>query len=98
ENNCASDRIFNIGNPKENLSIRQLAELLIQLIKTYPKYAEAAAKTKLIDINAEKYYGSGYQDVALRVPSIERAEKYLGWKPETDLETGLRKTLDFYLV
>jgi nucleoside-diphosphate-sugar epimerase len=98
ENDCATNRIFNIGNPDENLSIRQLAEVLIKLIKTYPKYAEAAAKTKLVDIDADKYYGSGYQDVALRVPSIQRAEKYLGWKPETDFETGLRKTLDFYLT
>lgn len=98
ENNCASNRIFNIGNPDENLSIRQLAELLIKLIKGFPKYAEAAAKTKLVDIAAEKYYGSGYQDVALRVPSIERAEKYLGWKPQTHLEVGLKKTLEFYLT
>ncbi len=97
KNDCASSRIFNIGNPLENLSIRQLAELLIKLIKTYPKYADAAAKTKLVDVSAEKYYGKGYQDVALRVPSIQRAEDYLGWKPSTDLEAGLKKTLDFYL-
>jgi nucleoside-diphosphate-sugar epimerase len=35
--------------------------------------------------------------VTLRVPSVARAEKYLDWRPVTDLETGLRKTLDFYL-
>lgn len=98
ENGCASNRIFNIGNPSENLSIRELAELLIKLIKEYPEYAERAAKTKLVDISADKYYGSGYQDVSLRVPSIQRAEKYLGWKPVTNLETGLKKTLDFYLT
>lgn len=97
ENNCASERIFNIGNPHENLSIRHLAELLIKLIKKFPKYAEAAAKTKLVDVDAEKYYGAGYQDVALRVPSIRRAEEYLQWKPTTNLESGLMKTLEFYL-
>jgi nucleoside-diphosphate-sugar epimerase len=48
-------------------------------------------------VDAEKYYGSGYQDVALRVPAIQRAEKLLGWQPKVDLESGLRKTLDFYL-
>jgi len=96
-NNVASNRIFNIGNPHENLSIRGLAELLIKLIKMFPKYAEFAAKTKLVTIDAEKYYGAGYQDVSLRVPSIQRAAKYLDWKPETSLEVGLRKTLEFYL-
>ena len=97
KNDKSTNAIFNIGNPHENLSIRQLAELLIKLIKTFPKYAELASKTKLVDIDAEKYYGSGYQDVTLRVPSIERAEKHLEWKPETNIETGLRKTLEFYL-
>ncbi len=95
--NCAHQRIFNIGNPTENISIRHLAQMLIQLIKNYSSYAIAANKTQLIDVNAEKYYGTGYQDVLLRVPSIQRAEKYLGWKPMVSLAIGLNKTLDFYL-
>jgi nucleoside-diphosphate-sugar epimerase len=93
----ATGRIFNIGNPVENISIRVLAETLVRLIKTYPQYATAAGKTKLVNVDANTYYGSGYQDVMLRVPAIERAEKYLGWKPVVGLEDGLRKTLDFYL-
>lgn len=97
KDDIAKHKIFNIGNPTENISIRQLAESLVKLIKTYPKYAEAAAKTKLIDVSAEKYYGNGYQDVSLRVPSIERAAKELDWIPKVDMEEGLKKTLDFYL-
>ncbi len=94
---AAQNQIFNIGNPLENISIRQLAEALISYIKQYPKYAEAAGKTKLVDIDAQQYYGAGYQDVSLRVPSIKRAQEKLGWKPVVDFDTGLRKTLDFYL-
>lgn len=98
QSDCSRNKIFNVGNPLENISIRQLAEMLIEYIKTYPKYAEAASKTKLVSVDAEKYYGAGYQDVSLRVPSIRRAEKELDWKPHVDLETGLKKTLDFYLA
>lgn len=97
ENNSSHNKIFNVGNPTENVSIRKLAEMLIERIKTYPKYAEAANKTKLIEVDAEKYYGKGYQDVSLRVPSIKRAERDLDWKPRVNLEEGLKKTLDFYL-
>lgn len=97
KDNCASSQIFNIGNPHENYSIRMLAELLVKLIKTYPKYADAANNCALVDIEAKEYYGAGYQDVTLRVPSIKRAEQYLGWKPVVNLEAGLKKTLDFYL-
>jgi nucleoside-diphosphate-sugar epimerase len=97
KNNCAHNQIFNIGNPTENISIRQLAELLIQYIKQYPKYAAAASKTKLIEVDAKQYYGAGYQDVSLRVPAILRAKEKLAWQPSVNLETGLKKTLDFYL-
>lgn len=97
KNDCAKNKIFNVGNPKENISIRQLAELLIQLIKEYPDYADKANKTKLVALDADQYYGAGYQDVSLRVPSIERAETGLNWKPTVDLVTGLKKTLDVYL-
>lgn len=95
---CATNKIFNVGNPTENISIRTLAEMLITYIKQYPKYADMASKTRLIDVDAEKYYGKGYQDVELRVPSIQRAEEELGWQPTVNLEEGLKKTLEFYLA
>ncbi len=98
KNNVAYQQIFNIGNPLENISIRVLAESLVTLIKRYPKYAEFANKTKLVDVDAAQYYGSGYQDVQLRVPAIHRAEQFLDWKPVVDMATGLDKTLDFYLA
>ncbi|MFH1333820.1 MAG: bifunctional UDP-4-keto-pentose/UDP-xylose synthase [Pseudomonadota bacterium] len=93
----ANQRIFNVGNPKNDYSIRELAEMLVKIIKTYPKYAKQAEKTKIINVSSAEYYGKGYQDVPSRVPSVENAEKYLGWKPTTDMETLLRNTLDFYL-
>ncbi len=95
KNACAHQKIFNIGNPNENVSIRTLAETLMQLIKAYPGYAHP--KTQLVDVSAESYYGTGYQDVSLRVPSIKRAQRDLDWQPETTLITGLKKTLAFWL-
>ena len=78
KNNCAHNKIFNIGNPHENISIRQLAEMLIQFItQHYAKYAEQARAVQLIDVDAAGYYGDGYQDVLLRVPMIERAKNIL---------------------
>jgi len=98
KDNCAHNKIFNIGNPDENISIRQLAETIIQLIAAnYPQYADKANAVKLVDVDAKSYYGDGYQDVELRVPAINRARKQLDWAPQTDINVGLRKTLDFYL-
>lgn len=99
KNNAAHNKIFNIGNPEENISIRELAETLVSMISShYPKYAEAAKSVKLVDIDAKNYFGEGYQDVSLRVPSIKHAREVLGWEPRVNVADGLRKTLDFYLA
>jgi len=98
KNHSAHNKIFNVGNPEENISIRELACTLVQFVTAYyPKYADKAHAVKLVDVDAKAYFGDGYQDVSLRVPAIRHARKYLGWEPKINMKTGLRKTLDFYL-
>lgn len=98
KNGCADQAIFNIGNPANDISIRELAELLLVLIKTYPQYVNYAEQTQLQTIDSDIYYGKGYQDVERRLPSIKRAEQQLGWQPHIDMKTSLQKILDFYLL
>lgn len=98
KNGCADQTIFNIGNPRNEISIRELAELLLELIKTYPNYASYAEQVQLQTINSDNYYGKGYQDVDRRMPSIKRAEQQLDWHPYIDIKTSLKKILDFYLL
>jgi len=94
---CADGRIFNIGNPANDVSVRELAETLLRLVAEYPGFAERAEAVNLITTESENYYGAGYQDIMTRVPSIENATRHLGWKPAIDLEGALRKTLDYYM-
>jgi nucleoside-diphosphate-sugar epimerase len=95
---AADGRIFNIGNPKNDVSVRELAERLIAAVRRYPKYAQLADRVRLVTVSSGEYYGKGYQDILTRVPSIRNAEKYLDWRPTTDLDSALRRTLDYYLV
>jgi nucleoside-diphosphate-sugar epimerase len=95
---AASRRIFNIGNPDEDHSIRDLAHLLVELVKEYPAYRELASKIQIEEVNSADYYGAAYQDIATRVPSIAEAREHLDWSPTTDLRTGLRLTLDYHLA
>lgn len=97
KNGCASRRIFNIGNPDMQYSIRELAELIIELVGEYEEYADVASKVVLEEVSSEEYYGKAYQDVVHRVPKIEEARKHLGWSPKTDLRTALKLTLDYHL-
>jgi nucleoside-diphosphate-sugar epimerase len=94
----ADGRIFNIGNPANDMSIKELAETLIKLIRTYPAYANMADAVKIVTVSSGEYYGVGYQDIQTRVPSVRNMEQHLGWKPTTDLTTALRKTLDYHLA
>lgn len=94
---CVEGKIINIGNPKNSASVRKIAETILGLAKNYPKYQAQVEKIKIVSTLSDNYYGSGYQDVPNRVPSIKRAQEILGWQPSTDLVTILEKTMDFYL-
>lgn len=97
-NDCADGGIFNIGNPENDLSVKELAFKLRDLVKEYARYSELAEKCQIVEVTSEEFYGSGYQDIVTRVPCIKRAAEILDWKPETGIDEALKKTLDFYLV
>ena len=84
-NGVASRRIFNIGNPANCASIRELAQLMIEVASEFPQLRERAQSTKIETVTSADYYGKYYQDIQLRVPAIEAAREALGWAPRTDL-------------
>ncbi len=98
KNGCAEGRIFNIGNPYEEYSIKALADILIESFMEYPEYAERARSVKIENVSSKDYYGEGYQDVSRRMPSVKRAEDELGWKPSTNLRRAIKLTLDYHLL
>jgi nucleoside-diphosphate-sugar epimerase len=93
----ADGGIFNIGNPANDLSIRELAERMIAGVGAYPGFEDHARRARIVEVASGDYYGAGYQDILTRVPSIRRARRLLGWEPKVSLEEGIRRTLDFYL-
>jgi nucleoside-diphosphate-sugar epimerase len=94
---CASKRIFNIGNPDNCVSIRELAERTIRIAQEFPVLRENAKTTDIVDVTAGEYYGKYYQDIQVRVPNIEAAKRELGWQPKTDMDTAMRRTIDYYV-
>lgn len=94
ENGCADEEIFNLGNPANNASIKELSLMIIRVLKEFPDHREKAEKVRLEEIDSRDYYGKGYEDVLDRVPSIAKANRLLGWEPETTLEDAVRKTVE----
>jgi nucleoside-diphosphate-sugar epimerase len=92
----ARGKIYNIGNPDNNLSIRELAELMLKLAKEFPEWSERADRVKIIDISADAYYGAGYQDMLNRRPQIAATSRELDWHPTIRMEQTLRGLFRFY--
>jgi dTDP-glucose 4,6-dehydratase len=70
----------NIGNPTE-FTILDFAKLIIKL---------TGSKSEIV------YKPLPVDDPKQRRPDITRAKKLLGWVPKVDLESGLRKTIEFF--
>jgi nucleoside-diphosphate-sugar epimerase len=92
----ASGKIYNIGNPSNNYSIRELAGMMLTLAAEYPEYADSAKKVKLVETTSGAYYGAGYQDVQNRVPKITNTCDELEWQPTTVMADTLRNIFDAY--
>jgi len=92
----ADGQIFNIGNPENQHSIRELALLLIEEMKGVPVFREKASQAILRDTPAMDYYGKTYDDMQDRVPSVEKMERLMGWRPKTPMRDLVRKTVAYY--
>ncbi len=95
-NERATRGIYNIGNPANNHSVRELAEMMLKLAAEYPEYRDNAAKVKLLETTSGEYYGAGYQDMQHRVPKIANTMRDLDWKPLIDMDQALRGVFDAY--
>jgi nucleoside-diphosphate-sugar epimerase len=92
----ASRKIYNIGNPANNYSVRELARMMLTLAAQYPEYRESAAAVTIIETTAADYYGNGYQDVQHRVPRIDNTCADLDWAPTIAMDDALRRIFDAY--
>ena len=92
----ANGQIYNIGNPANDLSVRELAERMLALAATLPEYREFAARVQLQVTSSGTYYGQGYQDVERRVPAIANTMRDLGWEPRVGMEQALQRLFEHY--
>jgi len=87
-------KIFNIGNPDNKLTIRELANLMIV---EYNKLSSDSYTGKIISTPENEFYGPGYEDIPVRVPDISEARKHLGWVPTTNAASAVRLTIESFM-
>ena len=98
EDGKAKGGIFNIGNPKNDHSVREVAEMLRDLWDKHPKRAAmGVALSPIVETSSGDFYGKGYQDVLTRTPSVKRLSEAFGFAPKIGMKESLAKSLDFFL-
>jgi nucleoside-diphosphate-sugar epimerase len=97
EGGGAEGRIFNVGNPRNDCSIAELADLLIDILAGYEPWKDLRKTAVVEKVSSEEYYGSGYQDIWTRVPDIRNAREHLDWEPRYDLHEALAHTVQYYI-
>ena len=96
--NICDGQIFNIGNPHNEASIKQLAQMVVDEFEAHPLRAHFPPFAGFEDVESGAYYGSGgYQDVEHRRPAIAKARKLLGWNPTIGMKQSVALTVDFFL-
>jgi UDP-glucose 4-epimerase len=82
----AVGNVFNIGSSEE-ISILQLAERIKELTES---------SSEIVFVPYSEAYEEGFEDMPRRVPSVDKLDALIGYKPKTTLDEILRSVVDFY--
>ena len=94
---CCDQQIFNIGSPQNEVSIRQLAELMRKIYSE--RFRDPLVQLpEIVSVPSMQFYGQGYEDSDRRIPDISKARRLLKWEPKYDLNKTLEKTILFYVI
>ena len=97
EGNTCDGGIFNIGNPENEASIQELAEMIVAAFERHPLRAHYPPFAGYQVIESAKYYGKGYEDVQHRKPSIRNAQRQIDWTPTITTKESVERTVDWFL-
>jgi UDP-4-amino-4-deoxy-L-arabinose formyltransferase/UDP-glucuronic acid dehydrogenase (UDP-4-keto-hexauronic acid decarboxylating) len=97
KDNLCKNEIINIGNPQNECSVKELALQLKQIFMSHPEHVNDSEYSEIVEIPSETFYGKGYQDIYTRKPNIEKAARFLEWKPAIGMEEALKRTLYSFL-
>ncbi len=84
----AVGQIVNVGNDQE-VTINQLAALVKEI---------TLSSSPIRHVPYDQAYGPGFEDMSRRVPSVEKLESLVRYRPTTSLETIVRRVVDYEWV
>ena len=73
-------QVINLGNETE-VTINQLAQFAV---------AETKSRSEIRHIPYDQAYGEGFEDMRRRVPSLEKAQRLIGYRATRDLRAIIK--------
>lgn len=92
--NKLNKKIFNIGNPKNHITIKKLSKLVIDEFISQSKNIKSI---KVVNTTEKKFFGKGYEDMKARQPNINEAKKLIKWTPKVNYKNAIKYTVKYYL-
>ena len=96
-NGVCDRQIFNIGSPRNEVSIRQLAEMMREIYAVKVCCNPKVPLPEIVSVSARAFYGEGYEDSDRRIPDIAKAETLLDWKPKWRMREMLETTMTYFV-
>ncbi|MGI9244420.1 MAG: bifunctional UDP-4-keto-pentose/UDP-xylose synthase [Verrucomicrobiales bacterium] len=96
-NNC-DGQIFNIGQPGNELKIKEMAVKMCDIFDEKFREEGDPPRPEIISISGEEFYGEGYQDCDRRIANIDKARNLLGWDPQYDIDDVITKTMEYFVT
>jgi nucleoside-diphosphate-sugar epimerase len=90
-------QIVNVGSPYNEISIRQMAEMMREIYAT--EFRDAAVPLPaIVSVPGEEFYGEGYDDSDRRIPDIAKARALLGWEPVMRVRDTIEATMRYHVA
>jgi nucleoside-diphosphate-sugar epimerase len=90
-------QILNIGDPRGQISILGLAELLIGLYAQTARARSRPFTAGIVFRTRDAHFGGGYEDISARRPSIAKMQQLFDWNPSNELRSTMERTLHWYI-
>ena len=88
----SQNKVLHIGNPRNEMSIKELAEKILDKAQNLPSYKPAGVEF----VDAESFYGKGYADSDRRILDTCLLESLYGWMPKYSLDQTLDLTMSWF--
>jgi nucleoside-diphosphate-sugar epimerase len=79
--------IYNIGNPANEMSILDLAKLVVKCV--------GDTESEIVYIDPKKLHGDLFEEVPDKIPCIDKL-KEIGWSPSYSIEQTINDAIEYY--